>query len=321
MSTTISSSSRFLSHIAYTVGTGKPIEALSEKEDLTTETIEQLRKNGLDQWREDERTIPEMCIASATETLRSASLPSTDVRTMVLASSNSDAMVSDDDETNLFASLHEAGFERARILGLTLQSCSASGEALALASDLAFGGSNDVLVVVFAQRKKMSRLGPQGNLIFSDGAVSCLVSTQPGDFEICATESITNTHLGSLGRAGSMAQFQGGVRELAEVSKRVLEKSGAKPKDLRAFFGTNAGVNHLKLMAQAARVPLDRVFYDDVPKNGHLHSCDGLISLKNYSIKHELTSGDLFLLLSWSPHVFCASLLRFVGNSVSSAAN
>ena len=312
MSTTIFSSSRFLSHIAYTVGTGKPIEALSEKETLTTETIEQLRKNGLDQWREDERTIPEMCIASATETLRSAALPSTDVRTMVLASSNSDAMVSDDDETNLFASLHEAGFERARILGLTLQSCSASGEALALASDLAFGGSNDVLVVVFAQRKKMSRLGPQGNLIFSDGAVSCLVSTKPGNFEICATESITNTHLGSLGRAGSMAQFQGGVRELAEVSKRVLEKSGAKPKDLRAFFGTNAGVNHLKLMAQAARVPLDRVFYDDVPRNGHLHSCDGLISLKNYSMQHELTSGDLFLLLSWSPHVFCASLLRFV---------
>jgi len=312
MSTTISSSSRFLSHIAYTVGTGKSIEALSEKEALTTETIEQLRKNGLDQWREDERTIPEMCIASATETLRSASLPSTDVRTMVLASSNSDAMVSDDDETNLFASLHEAGFERARILGLTLQSCSASGEALALASDLAFGGSNDVLVVVFAQRKKMSRLGPQGNLIFSDGAVSCLVSTKPGNFEICATESITNTHLGSLGRAGSMAQFQGGVRELAEVSKRVLDKSGAKPKDLRAFFGTNAGVNHLKLMAQAARVPLDRVFYDDVPRNGHLHSCDGLISLKNYSMQHELTSGDLFLLLSWSPHVFCASLLRFM---------
>src|ERR1044071_3484681 len=226
MSTTISSSSRFLSHIAYTVGTGKPIEALSEKEPLTTETIEQLRKNGLDQWREDERTIPEMCIASATVTLRSASLPSTDVRTMVLASSNSDAMVSDDDETNLFASLHEAGFKRARILGLTLQSCSASGEALALASDIAFGDTNDVLVIVFAQRKKMSRLGPQGNLIFSDGAVSCLVSTKPGDYEICATESVTNTHLGSLGRAGSMAQFQGGVRELAEVSKRVLEKSG-----------------------------------------------------------------------------------------------
>jgi hypothetical protein len=29
-------------------------------------------------------------------------------------------------------------------------------------------------------------------------------------------------------------------------------------------------------------------------------------------MQHELTSGDLFMLLSWSPHVFCASLLRFV---------
>jgi 3-oxoacyl-[acyl-carrier-protein] synthase-3 len=311
MATPMSSSSRFVSHIAYAVGTGKPIEALSEKEALTTETIELLRKNGLDQWREDERTIPEMCLASAAETLRSASLRPADVRTMVLASSNSDAMVSDDDETNLFASLHAAGFERARILGLTLQSCSASGEALTLASDIASSESNDVLVVVFAQRKKMSRLGPQGNLIFSDGAVSCLVSTTPGDYEICATESVTNTHLGSLGRTGNMLQFQGGIRELAEVSKRVLDKTGVKASDIRAFFGTNAGVNHLKLMAQAARVPLDRVFYDDVPRNGHLHSCDGLISLKNYSMQHELTSGDLFMLLSWSPHVFCASLLRF----------
>jgi 3-oxoacyl-[acyl-carrier-protein] synthase-3 len=311
MVTPMSSSSRFLSHIAYTVGTGKPIEALSQKEALTTETVALLRKNGLDQWREDERTIPEMCIASATETLRSASLRPADVPAIVLASSNSDAMVSDDDETNLFASLHAAGFERARILGLTLQSCSASGDALALASDMALGGSNDVLVIVFAQRKKMSRLGPQGNLIFSDGAVSCLVSTKPGDYEICATESVTNTHLGSLGRTGNMVQFQGGVRELGELSKRVLDKSGVKPSDIRAFFGTNAGIYHLKLMAQAARVPLDRVFYDDVARNGHLHSCDGLISLKNYSMQHKLTSGDLFMLLSWSPHVFCASVLRF----------
>jgi 3-oxoacyl-[acyl-carrier-protein] synthase III len=109
-----------------------------------------------------------------------------------------------------------------------------------------------------------------------------------------------------------MLQFQGGIRELVEISKRVLDKARVKPSDIRAFFGTNAGVNHLKLMAQAARVPLDRVFYDDVPRNGHLHSCGGLISLKNYSMQHELTSGDLFLLLSWSPHVFCASVLRFV---------
>jgi hypothetical protein len=41
----------------------------------------------------------------------------------------------------------------------------------------------------------------------------------------------------------------------------------------------------------------------------------GLISLKNYSMQYELTPGDLFMLLSWSPHVFCVSLLRFVSYS------
>lgn len=67
-------------------------------------------------------------------------------------------------------------------------------------------------------------------------------------------------------------------------------------------------------MAQAARVPLNRVFYDDVPKNG-TSTPAGLISLKNYSMQYELTPGDLFMLLSWSPHVFCVSLLRFVSYS------
>ena len=32
-------------------------------------------------------------------------------------------------------------------------------------------------------------------------------------------------------------------------------------------------MQNLGAAAQAARVPLNRVFYDDVPKNGHLHSC------------------------------------------------
>ena len=76
----------------------------------------------------------------------------------------------------------------------------------------------------------------------------------------------------------------------------------------------NAGVNHLKLMAQATRVPLNRVFYDDVPKMG-ASTPAGLISLKNYSMQYKVTPGDLFMLLPWSPHVFCVSLLRFVSYS------
>jgi 3-oxoacyl-[acyl-carrier-protein] synthase III len=305
--------SRFVSGIAYTVGSRRAIEVLAEAEGVSAETIVSLRKNGLEALREDERTIPDMCMASARETLQDACLSPDRIGTIVLASSNSDALVSDEDETELFAALHAAGFVRARIIGLTLQSCSASGDALAIASDIAAGTPDGVLVIVFAQRKKMSRLGLQGNVVFSDGAVSCIVSTKPGGFAIRATESVTHTRLGALGRSGGMAQFQGGVIELGAISRRVFAAAGIRPADTRAFFGTNAGIYHLKLMAQAAGVPLDRVYFGDIAGIGHVHSCDGLISLKNYAARQPIASGDCFMLLSWSPHVFCASILEYLG--------
>lgn len=306
--------SRFVSSIAYTVGRRRSIDVLAETEGASAETLASLRKNGLDSLREDERTIPAMCMASVHDTLRDASLSPERIQTIVLASSNSDALVSDEDETALFAALHAAGFVRARIIGLTLQSCSASGDALAIASDIAAGTSDGVLVIVFAQRRKMTRLGQQGNVVFSDGAVSCMVSTTPAGFAIRATESVTHTRLGALGRSGGLGQFQGGVIELGAISRRVFAAAGTRPGDTRAFFGTNAGIYHLKLMAQAAGVPLDRVYYDDLAGIGHVHSCDGLISLKNYTVQHAVAPGDCFMLLSWSPHVFCASVLEYLGD-------
>ena len=127
----------FVSGIAYSVGRRRAIDVLADAEGLSAETIAALRKNGLDALREDERTIPDMCMASVRETLQALSLTPDRIGTILLASSNSDALVSDEDETALFAALHAAGFTRARIIGLTLQSCSASGDALAIASDIA----------------------------------------------------------------------------------------------------------------------------------------------------------------------------------------
>jgi 3-oxoacyl-[acyl-carrier-protein] synthase III len=299
----------FLSHIAYSVGAAQPIETLQGQ--LSTAELESFRQRGLRSYRDDPRSVPQMCVASALGTLRDAGLDPGDVDSLLLVSSNADALVEDDDETALFAALHEAGFERARIIGLTLQACSACGDALRVAGGLVRGGgaSRPVLVVVFGQ-KRTDRLGPQANLVFSDGAASCVVSGERGTFEVCASESITNTQLGSMGRAGSIAQFHGGMIELRDVARRVSEDAGVRLDDVRALLGTNAGVGHLHLMAQAAGVPIEKVYEGDVEDYSHLHSCDNLISLKHYSERYRLAAGDVFLLLSWSPHVFSASVLR-----------
>jgi 3-oxoacyl-[acyl-carrier-protein] synthase III len=230
----------------------------------------------------------------------------------VFTSSNSDGLIADDDETALFAALHSAGFVKTRIIGLTLQACSACGEALQIACDLINNPKKKALVIIFG-KKRANRLGPQANTVFSDGAASCIISATNGSFEICAIESMINTYLGSMGRSGSVNQTHGGLLDLRELSRKVCEKSGVKPKAVRAFFGTNASLGHLSFMAQAAGMPLDKIYQDDVPEYGHLHSCDNLVSLKNYCTKHSLVSGDHVMLAAWSSHVLSTAVLRYVG--------
>lgn len=306
-------SNRFISGLAYSVGRIKPIDALAGVESVSIDLLNTLKSRGLKHFCEDNRTIPEMCMASAQQTLEETNLTPAQIDAVVFTSSNSDGLVADDDETALFTALHAAGFIKTRIIGLTLQACSACGEALQIACDLINDPTKKALVIVFG-KKKANRLGPQANTIFSDGAASCIISADSGDFEICAIESMINTYLGSMGRTGNVAQTHGGLLDLRELSKRVCEKSGVKPKAMRAFFGTNASLGHLNFMAQAAGMPLDKIYEDDVAEYGHLHSCDNLISLKNYSAKHPLVPNDHVMLTAWSSHVVSAAVLRYVGS-------
>jgi 3-oxoacyl-[acyl-carrier-protein] synthase III len=302
----------FISGLAYSVGKIKPIDELAGAENVSVELMNMLKSRGLKHFCEDSRTIPEMCLASTLQTLQSTNLNSSQIAAVVFTSSNSDGLVEDDDETALFAALHSAGFVKTRIIGLTLQACSACGEALQIACDLINHPEKKALVIIFG-KKKANRLGPQANTIFSDGAASCIVSAGSGDFEICAIESMINTYLGSMGRALNVAQTHGGLLDLRELSRSVCKKSGVDAKAMRAFFGTNASLGHLNFMAQAAGMPLDKVYQDDVAEFGHLHSCDNLISLKNYLTKHSLNPNDHVMLTAWSSHVVSAAVLKYTG--------
>ena len=305
---------RFLSGLAYTVGMIKPIDVLAGVDNISPELVNTLKSRGLKNFCEDPRTIPDMCLDSALQTLKATNLSPAQIHAVVFTSSNSDGLIADDDETALFAALHTAGFAKTRIIGLTLQACSACGEAFQIACDLINDPAKRALVIVFG-KKKMNRVGPQANTVFSDGAASCIVSASAGDFEICASESMINIYLGSMGRSGNVAQTHGGLLDLRELCRKVYKESGVQAKAVRAFFGTNASLGHLNFMAQAAGVPLNKVYQDDLQEYGHLHSCDNLISLKNYSNKYGLAVNDYLLLTAWSSHVLSASVLRYSGSS------
>lgn len=310
----------FLSGAAYSMGTLQPIENLMEIEGISAEVLNELKGRGLRNFYQDSRSIPEMCMSTAEETLRLTAVEPEEVDVILLATSNADWVNTLDAETHLFSVFRKSGFIRTRLIGLSLQACSAFGEAARIASDLATGQNpaKNVLIIHFGRKETPSRLGPAASTVYSDGAASCMVSASQmsadhGSFEICASESIFNIHLGAMGRLGNMDQFVGGVHDITEISKRVLQKTGIQPQDISTLFCTNGSLVHLRVMANAAQVAPDKVYNKDVARFAHVYSCDNLISLKNYSEEMPLTPGSHYLLLEWSPHVVSAAVLRYAG--------
>lgn len=305
---------RFLSAIAYSVGKRRPIDVLQQTEGITAEVLADLKQRGLAEFCQDTRGIPQICLETALKTLKAAALMPQQVDAIVLATSNANWINTLDAETKLFSIFQEGGFEKTRFIGLSLQACSAFGEAASVASGLV-GPPNDatrVLVILFGRRETSTRLGPAATTVYSDGAASCIISAEKGDFEVCASESLFNINLGAMGRLGNFDQFLGGVQDLTELSTKVFDKAGIAPNDIVAVFCTNGSLVHLRVMANAAKVPVERVYAKDVAKFAHVYSCDNLISLQNYASENKLANGGYYLLLGWSPHIVSAAILRYV---------
>src|SRR5215469_6742302 len=281
---------RFLSAIAYSVGNHRPIDVLQELEGITPEAVAGLKERGLVEFCHDTRNIPQMCLDTALKTLKSAELTPQQVDAIVLATSNANWINTLDAETTLFSVFQRGGFDKTRFIGLSLQACSAFGEAASIAGGLIGSpkGPVRVLVILFGSRETSTRLGPAATTIYSDGAASCIISAEKGDFEICASESLFNINLGAMGRLGNFDQFLGGVQDLAELSTKVFDKTGITPDAISAAFCTNGSLVHLRVMSNAAKVPIDRVYTKDVPRFAHVYSCDNLISLQNYVTENKL---------------------------------
>jgi 3-oxoacyl-[acyl-carrier-protein] synthase-3 len=306
----------FLSGVAYSVGTPQSIESLREIEDISEEVLKDLKERGLRNFYQDSRTIPEMCISTAEETLKLTGLKHEEIDVILLATSNAAWVNTLDAETDLFSVFRKSGFVRTRLIGLALQACSAFGEAARIAADLISGQNpaKNVLIILFGRKETPSRIGPAASTIYSDGAASCIVSANHGSFEICASESVFNIHLGAMGRLGNLDQFVGGVQDITGISKNVLEKAGLQPQDISVLFCTNGSLVHLRVMGNAAKIAPERVYNEDVARFAHVYSCDNLISLKNYSMEKTLAPDSYYLLLGWSPHIVSAAILRYVGD-------
>lgn len=305
----------YLSAAAYSVGNICQISELRQRENVDDDVIASLEKNGLAQFCEDDRTTAQMCLASVKETLERADLQPADIDAIVFGASIADWNL--EEEFSFLSALHDAGFRKSRIIGVSMQACSVISSTLQLAGDLVTSerGQKRVLVIVFGRNTVGSRVAPQSTTLFSDGAASCLVTKDRGEFAILASESLTDPYVTTMKwTADNFPEYlQSGVTSMREVIGNVYAQAKLTAKDISMAFGTNGSYMYLSMIGLAAGLPAPKVRKVTVSKYAHVFGCDNLVTLRDHIDDTAISPGTNFLLVSWAPYVVGASVLRYVG--------
>nr|WP_294501498.1 hypothetical protein [uncultured Rhodopila sp.] len=177
----------------------------------------------------------------------------------------------------------------------------------------ATGFAGKVLIIVSGRvMPGSSRIDPSTATILSDGIAACILSLEPGPFKLLAAFSHTSPEL--VPAAGPDAtpgpDILRGYKNLKIVANRLYEYCQLEAECIEALFCTNGSLVYSAYSAAAAALSPDRAFQDTIPRFGHVHACDHVIGLAEYGRARGHKDGAVYMLLSWSPHVYGGVLVR-----------
>jgi 3-oxoacyl-[acyl-carrier-protein] synthase III len=297
----------FVFGISHSTGRRIPIAKLAEVEGVPPATIASLQSRGLCFYRDESRSVHEVLFEVASSSLAKAGCVVADIDCVVMVNSPVD-------EEQLLKTLSIAGFERAWLLGLGYQDCGGSEAAMRIASDLILGGSRAqrILVVLYGKvAQDKDRIGWGGETIFSDGASAFVVSAAESGLEILSSEVLTNPKLPWFREIGPQAKyFEECLASMSGVAKRALRLAGIDISNVSRVFATNGSTVYHGIIASALGISTSKIHTEDMAEFGHVFSSDGLIGLSNHLAASGILPGQYFMLVSWSPTVFGASILR-----------
>jgi 3-oxoacyl-[acyl-carrier-protein] synthase-3 len=298
---------------AYEVQQRKSLATLCAELAVPEELQQAMRDRGFEWYWEESRSMGVACALSGAKTLARAGCTAADVDAVVFA--RSDECWTPQDDVDLHRALGDLGIGERPIFGLSLQSCSGCASALQVASGLLGGPAavRRVLVILFGRaRGPAGRINTQTGSVFSDGAASCLVTAEAAGLEILACTSVTSPELAvaDWSGAGFHSSARSAFRLLSAALDRLYQLAGLGAADIDILLGTNGNEIHLEMLAEAAGVPVSRVYKDNLARFAHVYAGDTLISLATRLDEGGVAAGSTILLVGWSPHVVSASVLR-----------
>lgn len=174
---------------------------------------------------------------------------------------------------------------------------------------IATGLAETVLLVTVDRISEGTRFTDISRTVFSDGAASCLVTTESGrSFEILGTGIQGQPRVDGT---GSMAEARATLSAMGSATTRAL--GGRRAADVRYALTSNLGTTTRSLLAMAASMPVSSVRAGSPDSPGHCFAADVLLGMEELLADGDCRRGDGAIMLASGRHVQAAMLLQRSG--------
>ncbi|MFI9503885.1 hypothetical protein [Nocardia sp. NPDC052566] len=239
------------------------------------------------------RDRTELAVASARRTLSLTGCAGTDVDAVILCATEFPSGV-DHHARYCRVILEALDLENAFVIGVTLGRCNTLLSAVHLADRFVASQTYDRVLVIVSDRVADEEQRFQQFALFSDGAASCLVTSQPGDLGIIATASALDT--AALDASG---RFSGRLGRTA--ADTITRRSGVRPDEVSAVLPPNVFMPIVRMSEGRSGFRPDQLYLRNIADRGHCFSADPLVNLVDRQHAHGARPGEYILLTSSVP--------------------
>ncbi|MFD4831262.1 hypothetical protein ACFWPV_15615 [Streptomyces uncialis] len=207
--------------------------------------------------------------------------------------------------------LDRLGLTSVEHLALRGQDCGNLPLALQAASDaLGAGWCTRVLLILADSALAGSRLMASGLSVFSDSAVSCVVTAQPPATTrplLRVTGRSTRTEVRTGEKRSEQHELLTTVRLAAQSVEGLLKSLSLRRADFRYAVLPNYRPEAQKFLLTAMKMPPQSLLLGPVTELAHCFSADVLITLDRHAVTGALSPGDRVMASVSGPHS-CSTL-------------
>jgi 3-oxoacyl-[acyl-carrier-protein] synthase-3 len=206
--------------------------------------------------------------------------------------------------------LCELGLTNAYPVGLTLNGCTCALAALRMAASLLSDPTVRNVLVISADKLTCESNRVSRHAIFSDGAVSCLVSkASDSGFEL--VDTVLRSDVSVMTEEGKQDDLQ----LFRSAMSTLVSRNAVTPEDIEMVFSGNiyTAISQYKEAAHGLGINRSQLFVANVPKVSHSFAADALINLADYSASVAPTE-KYYLLTATSVGLRGLALLRSINS-------